>query len=148
MKPIFVTPYTFEWTESFNHSTVGESMTIPDEAYSIEELFDRLDRGLSLGSPTPSMFDDEFDSIDDYSESDLPEPDEFYDPSMRKIDRLTYVSNVVNDYEKDKTISSKKKQKRSTNPASSSEDHDGNPESGRDSGGTPSSKNSHDENAD
>lgn len=116
MKPVFVTPYTFEWTESFNHSTVGESMTIPDEAYSIEELFDRLDRGLSLGSPAPSMYDEEFESIDDYTSSDIPEPDEFYDPSMRKIDRLTYVSEILDDDEfKKKSYgkSSKKSEKQS-----------------------------------
>lgn len=116
MKPVFLTPYTFEWTESFNHSTVGESMTIPDDAYSIEELFDRLDRGLSLGSPAPSMYDEEFESIDDYTSSDVPEPDEFYDPSMRKIDRLTYVAEVLdNDEFKKKSYgkSSKNSEKRS-----------------------------------
>ena len=148
MKPIFVTPYTFKWIESFDHSTTGESMTIPDEAYSIEELFDRLDRGLSLGSPAPSMFDDEFDSIDDYSKSDLPEPDDFYDPSMRKIDRLTYVSNMLNDYEKDKAVSIKKKQKGSNDSASSSKTFDRNNDSGRNPGGDPESKDSHDDNAD
>lgn len=95
MKPVFVTAYTFEWIEPFNHSTTGDSMTIPDDAYSIEELFDRLDRGLSLGSLAPSMYDEEFESIDDYASSDLPEPDDFYDPSMRKIDRLTYVSEIL-----------------------------------------------------
>lgn len=124
MKPIFVTPYTFEWTESFNHSTVGESMTIPDEAYSIEELFDRLDRGLSLGSPAPSMYDEEFESIDDYTSSDIPEPDEFYDPSMRKIDRLTYVAEVLNNDEfkkKSRGKSSKKSEKRSDEKSDASD---------------------------
>lgn len=116
MKPVFVTPYTFEWIEPFNHSTTGESMTIPDEAYSIEELFDRLDRGLSLGSPAPSSYDDEFDSIDDYASSEIPEFDDFNDPSMRKIDRLTYVAEVLdNDEFKKKSHgkSSKKSEKRS-----------------------------------
>lgn len=107
MKSIFVTPYTYEWIEPFNHSTTGPSMTVPDDAYSIEELFDRLDRGLSLGSPAPSIYDEEFESIDDYASSDIPEPDEFYDSSMRKIDRLTYVSNIIDDYEKEKTNSKK-----------------------------------------
>lgn len=124
MKPVFVTPYTFKWIEPFNHSTVGESMTIPDEAYSIEELFDRLDRGLSLGSPAPSMYDEEFESIDDYTSSDVPEPDEFYDPSMRKIDRLTYVSNLVNDHEENENISTKKKQKGTNNFGHSTKDSD------------------------
>lgn len=100
--PIFVTAYSFEWIEPFNHSTEGESMTIPDDAYSIEELFDRLDHGLSLGSPAPTFYDDEFESIDDYSSADDPEPDPFYDLSMRKIDRLTYV-NEENEIEKEKT---------------------------------------------
>ena len=110
MKPIFVTSYSFEWIEPFNHSTTGKSMTVPDDAYSIEELFDRLDRGLSLGSPAPSVFDDEFESIDDYASSDLPEPDDFYDPSMRKIDRLTYVSEILDNDEL-----SKKEHERSNN---------------------------------
>lgn len=116
MKPVFVTPYTFEWKDSFNHSTTGLSMTIPDDAYSIEELFDRLDRGLSLGSPIPSSYDDEFDSIDDYASSDIPEFDDFNDPSMRKIDRLTYVAEVLdNDESKKKSYgkSSKKSGKQS-----------------------------------
>ncbi|MEM0167973.1 MAG: hypothetical protein QW515_05020, partial [Thermoplasmatales archaeon] len=99
---VFVTPYTYEWIEAFNHSTEGESMTIPDDAYSIEELFDRLDHGLSLGSPAPTFYDDEFESIDDYSSADDPEPDPFYDLSMRKIDRLTY-ANEQNEIEKEKT---------------------------------------------
>lgn len=99
---VFVTPYTYEWIETFNHSTEGESMTVPDDAYSIEELFDRLDHGLSLGSPAPTFYDDEFESIDDYSSTDDPEPDPFYDLSMRKIDRLTY-ANEQDEIEKKKT---------------------------------------------
>ena len=116
MKPVFLTPYTFKWTESFNHSTSGESMTIPDDAYSIEELFDRLHRGLSLGSLAPLSYDDEFDSIDDYISSEIPEFDDFNDPSMRKIDRLTYVTEVLDDNEfkkKSNGKSSKKSEKRS-----------------------------------
>lgn len=125
MKPVFLTPYTFEWTESFNHSTVGESMTIPDDAYSIEELFDRLDRGLSLGSPAPSMYDEEFESIDDYTSSDIPEPDEFYDPSMRKIDRLAYVAEVLNDNElKKKSHEKSVKQSKKKSSEESSEPND------------------------
>jgi hypothetical protein len=142
MKPVFVTPYTFEWIEPFNHSTVGESMTIPDEAYSIEELFDRLDRGLSLGSPAPSMYDEEFESIDDYTSSDVPEPDEFYDPSMRKIDRLTYVSNLVNDHEENENISTKKKQKGTSNFGHSTKDSDELFDSQRSSGGDSESQGS------
>ena len=115
-KPVFVTAYSFEWINSFNHSTEGESMTIPDDAYSIEELFDRLNRGLSLGSPSPSHFDDEFESMDDYASEEMPEPDDFYDPSMRKIDRLAYATEVLdNDKLKKKSYgkSSKKSEKRS-----------------------------------
>lgn len=116
MKPVFVTPYTFEWIDSFNHSTTGPSMTIPDDAYSIEELFDRLHRGLSLGSPVPMAYDDEFDSIDDYVSSEIPEFDDFNDPSMRKIDRLTYVAEVLDNNEfkkKSNGKSSKKSEKQS-----------------------------------
>lgn len=134
MKPVFVTAYTFEWIEPFDHSTDGESMTIPDEAYSIEELFDRLDRGLSLGSPAPSMYDEEFESIDDYVSSDLPAPDDFYDPSMRKIDRLTYVAEVINDDEFKKKFHGKSK--RTSSRKGTSESHsESAPDSGDDSGG-------------
>lgn len=112
---VFVSPYTYEWIETFNHSTEGESMTIPDDAYSIEELFDRLDHGLSLGSPAPTFYDDEFDSIDDYVSADDPEPDPFYDLSMRKIDRLTYV-NEENEVEKEKARRRKVSQRSGVSP--------------------------------
>ena len=122
---VFVTPYTYEWIETFNHSTEGKSMTIPDDAYSIEELFDRLDRGLSLGSPAPSMYDEEFESIDDYTSSDIPEPDGFYDPSMRKIDRLTYVAEVLDDDEfKKKFYGKSVKQSKKKSSEESSEPND------------------------
>lgn len=106
----FVTPYSFLWKEEFNHSTEGESMTVPDDAFSIEELFDRLDHGLSLGSPAPSFYDDEFDTPEEYANSEDPEPDPFYDLSMRKIDRLTYVNEQKNlNDEKEKTRKTKRK---------------------------------------
>lgn len=133
-KPVFVTAYTFEWIEPFNHTTEGESMTVPDDAFSIEELFDRLDHGLSLGSPAPLFYDDEFESIDDYASSDDPEPDPFYDLSMRKIDRLTYV-NEQNEIEKEKpkqaNVSSRssKSSKKASGESSASSTEDGGSES-------------------
>lgn len=109
----FITPYSFQWKEEFNHSTEGESITVPDDAFSIEELFDRLDHGLSLGSPAPSFYDDEFETPEDYINSEDPEPDPFYDLSMRKIDRLTYV-NEQNEIEKEKTQHRKVSQRSNT----------------------------------
>lgn len=135
MKPVFVTAYTFEWIEPFNHSTTGNSMTIPDDAYSIEELFDRLDRGLSLGSPAPSMYDEEFESIDDYISSDIPTPDDFYDPSMRKIDRLTYVSEVINDNEFKKKLHGKSNRKGTPENDSESTSDSGSDSVGKDKSG-------------
>ena len=128
MKPVFVTPYNFKWIDSFNHSTTGSSMTIPDDAYSIEELFDRLNRGLSLGSPAPSSYDDEFDSIDDYASSEIPEFDDFNDPSMRKIDRLTYVSEVLdnNEFKKKSYGKSSKKSSKQSDEKSDESDSSSN----------------------
>ena len=134
MKPVFVTAYTFEWIEPFNHVIEGDSMTIPDDAYSIEELFNRLDHGLSLGSPAPTFYEDEFESMEDYASSEDPEPDPFYDPSFRKIDRLTYVNDILNDDESNKKKYGKSKEtntRRGHSKASSKSVSDPGDDSGR-----------------
>lgn len=81
------------------------SMTEPDQAYTVEELLDRLQRGETLGGipdyVDPSL-NDELGYVDDL-EDDL---DYLDDPSLRKIDKIT----LANEELERRTSDSKSKQ--------------------------------------
>lgn len=65
----------------------GESVTVPGQAYSVEELYQRALQGLETFGPPPENNDDDFNSIDfqRFQEMDLTER---YEVAQEWADRL------------------------------------------------------------
>lgn len=79
---MFRNPYTRDWQASYNlESADSVSLTIPDDSYTIPQLFERAVAGYSLTSRDP-VYNEDYDHPSEYGDYDLAD----YDTDRKEIE--------------------------------------------------------------